>query len=146
VTKYDDASWHYGGDFPKGLASEAGATHIAMFFAWALDVGLGGNLHIRECPEDLVMLKERRLSPATLFLRVADGKMTSEDFNDEGNAFATAYYAPLKLYVSDYEEVLGKGLSSLYHAEDTWANFERFKIRIDQRFAEWKLGKLPSLS
>jgi hypothetical protein len=32
--KYDDASWHYGGDFPADLPREAGSTHIAMFLAW----------------------------------------------------------------------------------------------------------------
>src|SRR6266404_3538306 len=34
--KYDDASWHYGGDFPEDLPREAGATHTGMFVAWAL--------------------------------------------------------------------------------------------------------------
>ncbi len=28
--KYDDASWHYGGDFPKGLNNEAGATDLVI--------------------------------------------------------------------------------------------------------------------
>ena len=28
--KYDDASWHYGGDFPADLPQAAGATHIVM--------------------------------------------------------------------------------------------------------------------
>ena len=143
-TKYDDASWHYGGDFPKDLPSEAGATHIAMFLVWAFEAGLSGDLHTKEFPEDLVLLRERNLSPAAFFLQACDGKMVSEDFNDEGNAFATAYYAPLKLYVTDYEEILARGLSSLYHVEDTWANFDRFKIRIDQRFGEWKQGRLPA--
>jgi len=40
--KYDDASWHYGGDFPDDLPDEAGATHTGMFLAWALLSGLGG--------------------------------------------------------------------------------------------------------
>ncbi|WP_441328174.1 DUF7832 domain-containing protein [Mesorhizobium album] len=34
--KYDDASWHSGGNFPRELPPEAGATHIAMFVAWPL--------------------------------------------------------------------------------------------------------------
>ena len=41
--KYDDASWHYGGDFPSELSSDAGATHIGMFVTWALLVDLGGS-------------------------------------------------------------------------------------------------------
>jgi len=92
------------------------------------------------------MLLERKLTPGAYFLRVCDGKMTSEDFNDEGNAFATNYFAPMELYLSDYEEILGGGLPTLYHVEDSWANFERLKIRVDQRFGEWKLGKLAAPS
>ena len=34
--KYDDASWHYGGDFPADLPQAAGATHIGMFLAWLI--------------------------------------------------------------------------------------------------------------
>ncbi|WP_262497415.1 DUF7832 domain-containing protein [Pedobacter caeni] len=30
MAKYDDASWHYGGDFPKDLPQINGATHIGM--------------------------------------------------------------------------------------------------------------------
>ena len=30
MAKYDDASWHYGGDFPDDLPEENGATHIGM--------------------------------------------------------------------------------------------------------------------
>jgi hypothetical protein len=33
--KYDDASWHFGGEFPKDLPEEAAATHTGMFVAWA---------------------------------------------------------------------------------------------------------------
>jgi hypothetical protein len=38
--KYDDASWHCAGDFPKDLPEAAGATHTGMFLAWALLSGL----------------------------------------------------------------------------------------------------------
>ncbi|RML48695.1 DUF7832 domain-containing protein [Pseudomonas avellanae] len=31
--KYDDASWHYNGNFPSDLPDTAGATHIGMFLA-----------------------------------------------------------------------------------------------------------------
>jgi len=36
MTKYDDASWHYGGEYPAGLPNEAAGTHIGMFFAWCM--------------------------------------------------------------------------------------------------------------
>ena len=34
--KYDDASWHFGGDYPEDLPDENGATHIGMFLAWCI--------------------------------------------------------------------------------------------------------------
>ena len=42
--KYDDAYWHYRGEFPTELPASAGATHIGMFVAWALLAGLGREL------------------------------------------------------------------------------------------------------
>ena len=42
------------------------------------------------------------------------------------------------LFLADYEEVLGKGLPSLYHVEDTWENYERLRERIDSRYAAWR--------
>jgi hypothetical protein len=142
-TKYDDASWHYDGDFPKDLPDEAGGTHIAMFLAWALTSGLEGRFFTEDFPDDLQVLDKRLTTPGQFLMNSCDGKMVSDLFNDEGNAFARAYYAPMSTYVADYEEIVGAGLPSLYHAADSWETFDRFKPRIDQRFAEWRRGELP---
>jgi hypothetical protein len=32
--KYDDALWHYEGDYPKKLPNENAAIHIGMFITW----------------------------------------------------------------------------------------------------------------
>lgn len=90
--KYDDASWHYGGDFSNDLPQEAGATHIGMFVIWAWLNGLGGPLHVDECPEDVAAAREREQTPGALFRQFCDWKFTDEDLNDEGNAFAAEYY------------------------------------------------------
>ena len=37
VTKYDYVKWHRDGDFPIGLESRNGATHIGFFLAWIID-------------------------------------------------------------------------------------------------------------
>ena len=36
MSKYDDASWHYGGDFPEELPEKNGATHTGMFLNWCI--------------------------------------------------------------------------------------------------------------
>ena len=141
--KYDDASWHYGGEFPEDLPEEAGGTHTGMFLAWALLSGLGGELHVDECPEDLEQLTLRTVTPGAFFMSACDGKLTDEDLNDEGNAFASEYYVfETGKYLLDYGTTLGGDLPSLYHVEDTWENFEQIKRVIDERFRAWKAGRL----
>jgi len=137
--KYDDASWHYGGDFPADLPHEAGATHIGMFVAWALLSGLGGEIHIEECPEDMESLQSRSLTPGAFMMRYCDGKFTDEDLNEEGNQFAAAYFDLQKGgYLADYEASLGENVPDLYHINDTWENYERLKLVLDRRFSEWQ--------
>ncbi len=60
--KYDDASWHYGGDFPSELPEICGAIHSGIFLAWAINSDLAGDVLVEEYPEDLLALKiERKL-------------------------------------------------------------------------------------
>lgn len=40
MAKYDDAAWHYNGDFPKDLPKENGATHIGMLLTWCIEMEL----------------------------------------------------------------------------------------------------------
>jgi hypothetical protein len=137
--KYDDASWHYGGDFPKDLPIEAGATHTGMFLAWALLAGLGGELHDDETPNLFEQLRARTITPGAFFMSACDGKFTDEDLNDEGNAFAQDYFVfETGLFLHDYETTVGADLPDLYHVPDTWGTFEQVKSVLDQRFHEWK--------
>jgi hypothetical protein len=137
---YDRADWHYGGDFPKDLPPEAGGTHIGMFLGWAILRGLEGELHREDSVESLDAVRERRMTGRDFLMKECDEKFTAEDLNDEGNAFAEAYFQKdgPDGYVADYEATLGDNLPSLYHVEDTWENFDRFAPVLDRRFAEWK--------
>jgi hypothetical protein len=142
--KYDDASWHYGGDFPDDLPVEAGATHIGMFVAWAVLNGLSGPIHTEEFPEAVAKLQKRELTPGAWFIEACDEKFTDEDLNDEGNAFAQAYYANdaglrsgTPNYLSDYETTFAN-LDSLYHVPDTWSSFETLAPTISRRFLKWR--------
>ena len=137
--KYDDASWHYEGDFPEDLPPSAGATHIGMFFAWALLADLGGELHTEELPDGLLRLRNRDVTPGQHFIDACDQKLTDEDLNDEGNTFALAYFdSDQAEYLKDYESALAQNLPNVYHIGDTWDNFEKLKPILDQRFSEWK--------
>jgi hypothetical protein len=139
--KYDDASWHYGGDFPADLPDEASGTHTGMFVAWAMLSGLGGDIHTVECPEDLVELKARTITPGAFFLKICDGKFTDEDLNEEGNAFAQSYFKfEGDGFLSDYTNAMPDSLPSLYHVADSWDTFEMLKPLFDRRLAKWRGG------
>src|SRR4051812_39090143 len=115
--KYEDVSWHSGADdYPKDLGERAAATHTGMFLTWALLAGLG-----RSMPPTL---KERSITPGLFFFDDCDGKFTDEDLNEEGNAFAKAYFDPESgRYLRDYDAMLCDGLETAYHVRDTWQNF-----------------------
>lgn len=136
---YDNASWHYGGKFPSDLPMEAGATHAGMFLAWALLIGLGGEIHDASASDQISELRSRSITPGRFFFDECDGKFTDEDLNDEGNAFALSYFhLETGDYIKDYEQTVGAGLPELYYVEDRWENFDRLKPLLDRRLAEWR--------
>lgn len=137
--KYDDASWHYGGDFPDDLPREAGGTHIGMFLSWCLLNGLGGLIHREDFSDFLEQLEARQITPGRHFLSACDEKFWDEDLNDEGNAFAQTYDASDNARnIADYFDALGDDLPSLYHVPDSWESYERIAPIISRRFEEWK--------
>lgn len=96
-------------------------------------------IHLDEMLEELGLLRARKITPGQFFLQVCDGKLTDDDFNDEGNAFAAAYFDfDDGQYLNDYETSLADDLQSLYHVPDTWSTFDAMQPIVDRRFAEWK--------
>lgn len=137
--KYDDATWHTGDGFPVELSEDAGATHIGMFFAWALSSGLGSKFHCDEFAGELLKLKKRAVTPGRYLIDNCDGKLTAEDMSAEGNAFAADYFdSEDRGYVDDYDAALVEELPSVFHVSDTWDNYDRLKPVLDERLSEWR--------
>ena len=137
--KYDDASWHYGGDFPNDLDDIAGCTHIGMYVVWCLLNGMAGELFVEEIPESLDELKNREVTPGVWFSENCDEKFTDEDLNDQGNEFTEEYYnSEEPPYIEDYLGIFGEGLASLYHVPDTWESFDRLAPVLSKQFEYWK--------
>ena len=143
--KYDDASWHYGGDFPADLEPSAGATHIGMFLAWCLLHGMEGSIHVEDFPVELAEIQRREITPGAFLIKVCDEKFTDEDLSEEGNAFAKFYYSgtdgPYGQYLTDYEETFLGSRASLYEVEDTWKTFDRIAPLIDRRYRDWMTSR-----
>ena len=141
--KYDDASWHYGGNFPTDLPAEAGATHIGMFVAWAWLTGLAGEDVMDDMPETVTALNERTTTPGKSFFDNCDGKFVDDDLNAVGNAFAVEYFDFKNgQYLNDYDELLTGDLPTVYHVPDTWESFDRLRPRLDERYREWSIRNL----
>jgi hypothetical protein len=133
--KYDDASWHYGGDFPKELPEQNGATHIGMFLAWIIEYDLVSDELRDDAGADIARVKRRKMTGAQFLMAVCDEKLSSLDLSTEGNRFAKAYF--MKKYMEDYADLFEAKLASLYELPDTWENYDRLRPVIERRYAAW---------
>lgn len=137
--KYDDASWHSGGYFPTDVPEDAGATHAGIYVAWLLLNGMVEEEFAEEMQEELQALASRTMTPGQFLLQCSDGKFVDDLIDEEANAFTREYYAPDdSLFGDDYFEVLVGELPTLYHVEDSWANYDLFAPVLEKRIAEWR--------
>jgi len=142
--KYDDASWHYEGNFPEDLPIEAGGTHIGFFVAWAILNNLHGEDHEEAFGESLELVRKRQMTGREFLFKVCDGKFISDDLNDTGNRFAQTYYWTPEgnvPYLDDLVRILDHGLPTIYHIEDSWENYDLLEPAISDAFARWKLAE-----
>lgn len=152
MAKYDDASWHYEGDFPEDLPAESAATHIGMFLTWCIDNDLISEFQNAHREEDIQKIKNRKLTGAEFLIHNCDEKLTDGDLNDLGNDFAKDYYeedtdfsAKFGNYLDDYTSTFDQNADqndfeyeTFYHVENTFENYEILKPIIDKRLEEWK--------
>lgn len=152
MTKYDDASWHYGGDFPEGLPEKNGATHTGMFLNWCINNDLVSEEFKEDSEDGIEKLMRREITGAEFILDFMDGKFSEYDLNDVGNAFAKDYYVDetdfgdkFSSFATDYINVFDSvaeesdfEYETFYHIEDTYENYDLMKQIIDHRFQEWK--------
>ncbi|QNH78114.1 hypothetical protein GGD92_07585 [Pseudomonas protegens] len=143
--KYDDASWHYGGDFPADLPTSAGATHIGLFLAWMLINGFASEELVDDAAEEITQVRSRDLDGRAFLLQILDEKLSEADFNDEGNAFALAYYQGQdnSRFYCDYEKTLAPEPGTIYRVENSWSNYDRLAPVLDRRLATWRATGRP---
>ncbi|MGN6544087.1 MAG: DUF7832 domain-containing protein [Aureliella sp.] len=135
--KYDDASWHHGGgDFPADSPDEYGGTHIGLFLRYCFTKGWAGELHTEEQPEAVAAVIDGTMSGTDFLFRYCDGKLTDEDLNAEGNAFAKKYYGKKGRYLGDYAQHFE---DQVYLAPESAHDFAEFSKMIEARLASGKL-------
>lgn len=139
ISKYDDAEWHYDGDFPGGTPIRNGFAHIGFFLSWAVEEGLVNEFIQVETPEGVEATLNRSVSPIAL-LEFWDGKLVSDMLSEEGNAFAMSYYPDEENgYLPDYMAEFSD--HKLYKVKPTWENYDRIKPVISKRYEEWRAGQ-----
>ena len=152
MAKYDDASWHYGGEYPENLSNENAATHIGMFLTWCINNNLLSEELEEDSKDEIQSVKRREMTGAEFLIDLCDEKFSQHDLNDLGNGFAKAYYnddtafgKKFNSFGDDYSETFDRKAEendfeyeSFYHVEDTYENYDLIKPVIDQRFEEWR--------
>lgn len=135
---YDKAKYHYDGDFPADLEIEQGFVHTGMFLGWIIEHDLYSEWFGKELAGYVAALKARDMTGAKVF-EACDGVFMEDMLSEEGNRFAQYYFDFERgKYLSDYVELLGQDLPTIYHVSDSWANYERLRARVDKRYREWK--------
>ena len=152
MSKYDDASWHYGSDFPEELPIKNGATHTGMFLNWSINNDFISEEFKEDHEEEIQSLKRREITGAEFIMDFMDGKFSEYDLNETGNAFAHDYYKDdtdfgnrFSSFADDYVNLFDTKAEendyeyeTFYHIEDTYENYDLMKQVIDYRFEEWK--------
>lgn len=141
--KYDDASWHYGGDFPEDSPEEYGATHIALLMKWCFQKGWAGEIHTGDerANAELQKVIIGEMKATDFFLRWCDGKLTDEDFTEDGNSFLQHYYgAETDLYTSDYATNFGE---LMYVQGEAAHDYNTFSAMVEKRYPDYIGNKKP---
>ena len=138
VTVYDKAKWHFDAkDYPPDLSQDQAYVHTGLFFGWLIETGLLSSELLADFPELATDFASRARTGPELF-RVIDGALVEHDLSEQGNAFARDDFEFSRgRYLSDLDELLGGNLPTMYHIEDTWANYEILRSRLNERFAAW---------
>ena len=112
-----------------------------MFLCWMVLRGHAGAEHCDDSEEVIGPLSRRELTPGTWFFKWCDGKFWNADLDEEGNRFASFYYAeegkPFKAYIDDYQATFPEH-PDVYSVPDTWESFDRLSPVIEARYVAWK--------
>ena len=133
---YDNAKNHFLGNFPESLPIEQAYVHIGMYLGWVIENNLYSEFFEDEAAVQMIRFQRRDIS-CTILSEIWDGYLGHELFSKTGNMF-TYYYYGGGIYRKDYEKTLAGDLPSIYHVQDTWANYENMSKKITDKFEEWK--------
>ncbi len=127
---YDKAKWHSDTVSDYGLPVSHASHHIVFFFRWLIEHDLISEWLRTEEPEEYEAVRGARLSALEYFENNLDGCLISDGLNEEGNAFAEAYFDYDRgRYIDDLTDTL-KGhiairISHPFQRRHLWAHSAR---------------------
>ncbi|MCW2254846.1 hypothetical protein M2263_000937 [Providencia alcalifaciens] len=131
------------GDYPEELPNENSGTHIGFYLTWLINAGLVGEFHLEGSIDELAAVRERKMNGREFLITMCDEKFTDENVNKDGFEFTEFYFqAEEGGFFDDYESVLAQGLSSFYHVENTWENYDKIALVIGEAYLDWKKNQL----
>src|SRR5262245_18646228 len=99
--------------------------------------GWAGELHTEEEPDAVAAVIQGTMSGTDFLFKYCDGKLTDEDFNDDGNAIAELYYGENGHYLNDYAANFA---DLMYTAPESAHDFNRYCRMFDERLASGELS------
>jgi hypothetical protein len=137
MASIDRADWHYRGNYPPGLPSENGGTHIGIYLAWIIHRHLGSKTLEKYAGDMYQRVLDRQATGRDLLFSELDEKFFSELLSKEARDFTRDYYESNE-YLDDYDRTLGGDLETLYQVSDTWDNYDRIALVLDERLQAWR--------
>ncbi|WP_340608115.1 hypothetical protein [Xenorhabdus bharatensis] len=117
-------------------------THIGFFLAWIIHHHLEGEEPQLLFKGELDAVRKREMTGRDFLIACCDEKLSIMDLNEEGAAFASAYYNTEDGgYFFDYNGNLAKDWSLFFHVEDSWQNYDIIDTVITKAYENWKKSK-----
>lgn len=142
---FDNAAWHYGGDFPSDLSDHQAYVHTGFYIGWLLQRRLFSLNFQTENKDDINQFMEQKITAPGFYKNFMDGKFMSDELTDTATRFTKDYFSTdfsKSLYIHDLIASLCNNLPSVYYVKDNWDNFKTMYAIIERRFKEWKQGNL----
>src|SRR5664280_2569622 len=143
--EYDLWRWHTEGKFPKDQPPENGYVHIGAFVAWLANNEMLDEKWVAGSnrANAVAAIRDRTGMPSAL-RDVTEGRLGGEMLTAEGQAFASAYYAPEYVYPRDWRRAFGRNADH-YAVPDDWATYDWIAPLISRRHVEWIAAGRPDL-
>jgi hypothetical protein len=135
---YDKAKYHDQSVQEHDLPDNHAYHHTTYFLAWLIRNRLMSEWFETEAKDEIAKYRAGDISVNDLY-EWWDCCLISDMLNDEGNAFAQAYFDFDKgRYIADYEQHLLGDLPSIFHLPYTTEYEAMIHRVVDDRYREWK--------